>query len=511
MPIVRMSSVVNITLNIPVLERTFGFQAKVGQPTRPELRRALSEAGLDIRDFRVEFNGQDTCPSTITTRVSMAMVTFQANRVSFELEYMHRSERHSFGERSADSHELVADYLRRVSGLFGFCEDDLTYYIQQGDRWTQNGKAAQTTIGTLAREGAFMLQLFMHRSHSTRRIEFVNNDDHSLHNVWGRETDTVQAKFDLFCAVMRTEYRDYVLKDADLAEQTLAEVCQLMRWGPLDAMRIEVEPMVNVRITCHNGDQTQSSMQLHAEWLPLIDVLMRYCASHGLQYEEMQVTLNSSIMMDIDREYLMSDIPFAMGSPRRYATIVLTRLTLADQIKRLEVKLAVETAKCRIGKRKFDSMRQVHQDLVVTCAKKRRIQESVVEAFQVLLDEARQKAADAAADEADRVSASAEQVADAEASAAVLEQRCAGFKRSTVELLRQKMAELGEDVPAAAGGGAPRPFGDCVICLNAQTEKTHACVPCGHTAFCGETCSNLVVGGPCPVCRVPVTQVIALF
>ena len=127
-----------------------------------------------------------------------------------------------------------------------------------------------------------------------------------------------------------------------------------------------------------------------------------------------------------------------------------------------------------------------------------------------MLDKSKQRTAEVAADEAARMSASAEKLADAEASAVVSVQRCAGFRRTTVELLKQKMMDLGDHVPAAAGCGSQEELGDCVICLKALTEKTHAMVPCGHTAICGD-CWNTVVVEPCPVCRVTVTQAIALF
>ncbi len=56
--------------------------------------------------------------------------------------------------------------------------------------------------------------------------------------------------------------------------------------------------------------------------------------------------------------------------------------------------------------------------------------------------------------------------------------------------------------------------GCCVVCLNSQ--KTHACVPCGHKCVC-EKCAFIIMNThgitkkKCPICRKGVSCIIRIY
>lgn len=52
--------------------------------------------------------------------------------------------------------------------------------------------------------------------------------------------------------------------------------------------------------------------------------------------------------------------------------------------------------------------------------------------------------------------------------------------------------------------------GSCVICLE-EHAATMAIAPCGHQALCHDCAGKTRIGGPCPVCRLPIQSVIKVF
>lgn len=93
--------------------------------------------------------------------------------------------------------------------------------------------------------------------------------------------------------------------------------------------------------------------------------------------------------------------------------------------------------------------------------------------------------------------------------------KAALYENAELHALSRRRASDG-DSPRAA----PRPeAGDagngervCVICMS--SSQTHAFVPCGHRCVCQE-CGDIVVSkaicAACPICRMPVEQVLRIF
>jgi len=76
-----------------------------------------------------------------------------------------------------------------------------------------------------------------------------------------------------------------------------------------------------------------------------------------------------------------------------------------------------------------------------------------------------------------------------------------------VEEVQALQSGGGGGAAAAATAAESRPQA-CVICL--EEDATHAAIPCGHRAYC-QDCSARIRTQPCPVCRVPVRDVVRIY